>query len=1810
MSLEVWLNLIRQRFSPTEGQILIQSLQQDPLVWQFVQDEETSLPYFKDAPNDLSAYAPGKIAAWLIEQSAEISLSGLGEDDFSLPSQIKSRAAQAFETTFNTGLPPSDLYTAGLLALTLRERRVIKKTWQGISEEIFIHKNHVSYQKHYRIWRTPFTCLFNFCPDFNDLMADFLGSKRNTIIKPTIPIYIHSLLSNPMDPGQLIDQIFSFMKNLSIDMQLEGLGWIRQFRQTEMQIQIAKYLMQTKSNIDFFKRVFSDLEAFDTVNPSIDPLEKQVMYRLPEDTNRLAAFYYFSGNCQKAMETYEKSGDLLEFLKAQTLYQTLAADHHPISSSRWLEIIKSVPHSKQARLFYAKSLIDEGKETEALHQLDELPLTVEKQFLQERIQSSDKPTLEWLAKGITPEKFGRNEHTFKRQGYYVHQAQLDIQRDILNDLTRLGDQESVQMWLEAYVQENPADLQAVKLASELFEKENQINKAIELTSYLERVEPTEIVHKRSLARLYTQVERWQEAFAFLQDLIKSEPSPEIEDLERFAEATLRTDHIEMAMSICHNILKRDARNTKALVLLGEGYLQKGDVLKAIQHMEGVVELIPEAPDAWLTLAYLWQKNDQTDRALETLKRGANTLPQQPALLRALGKAHLEAQVPAEALPILERAHLIEPNNIEGKLDLAHAKYQLNRFQEAYQLLESFTHNHEEIPDAARLLGHVLISLNQHRSAEPILLSAADHFPEDLKTVLTTSHLVLDNIDASQDTLPQNILEKLEGVLKKSLTFYPEHQQIKRSLADIDRLRGNYQKAFDIYSHLTKTSESEKLVSDWRLKYGMGQAAIGLGNQDVGLASLQAAANIQPSNLIVRHALADALQTVNLPGKANEMAQFALKLAPQDLDNILWYAKFKTKTNQPSEAVRALKEALQITPNRDELKIWLAKALITTGALDEAQEIIKGFVFSAEPNAKLLQQAAYVCVHLNDLSLASQALEKALSNATAFDPNLLMDIAVTYALQDEHKKALDTLDIDPRLMIEHPQIGILKADLLCKIGQYELAWKTIKSIETYVEQSLAHSNDTPSQVNTSPLIYTLDITLKGYFFRFGQLSRALRKFNDANDHFKSALEIDPSDIAVINAALESAMVGFEFDHALEIADQVNPYKLQDEKIPHELLDIMCSRVEIYLNLNVTQQAIHEFNKSPQSSEPYSRNLAVQSRLASATGEIEKAKELLKEALQSYQEQLAALQSQTLSNIFRKIINLHSIAEASLSLGDYAQAIQLWQQIYSMLATQPLMNKRYLDALILGAESQQIADTLAIKAHSPGKDCLSEEHTKIAQNLLGELQNFVAPEETVCLKAQIVSAFTGTWPMHLNVDACLLGPSEAAAVLIGSKDENFVRDILDAYPNHPKVLQAYGVYALRNQKKDAVPYIEQALTYQTVDPVNHALLAMLNLDQPEQALQSIETALSFWPDEPEWHALAADLSASTGNSELAEHHIRLALDHQPENAAYWQKSAMINAEINDFEQAKSDLERSTSFGPDNPQTWAKMAEINQRLGDIPEAINNIRKASELAPEDDSLGDLEMQLLLEQKNFLGLETKAREILSRQDHHPSAQLYLAQALAKQGKFTPAQQILEEAMKVDPENTRLALEHIKIKKDQAGFESAIPDLITLAHNHPEDPPVLTTLTDWLIQTNRLEEAEEVAQTTLRILPEEAEVHLMLGRLQRKKGELDQAISHLSDAITLAPKLVEAYIELGKTYQERRDLEKAIEIYQKGSQANGTDPRPYYYAGLALKESKDYLNAEMMLKQAKKHSPDDANIIRQLGVVTALNLINNLREAK
>jgi len=1809
MSLEVLFDSIRQQFSPSEAKAIVRSLQKDPLVWQFTLDDENKPSYLESASIDLDAYSPGEIAVWLIQKEVDTELENLQDLETSLPDELLQRANLALDSTLNSGLPPADLLTASLLAFALREKRRENGSWRDIPDQILIKRTNQDLQKNYLIWRTPFAILYHLCSDYDDLVSELLDSKTDPVISAAIPVIIHTLLANPMEPQALLDKLFSFSQTLQVDHQLETLKWLDEFKRPSLRESLAKHLIQTKGNVDLFAMTFAELEAAGSYANGKDPLNEWIRYTLPEDLNRLAAFNAYSGDTRKASELYQKSSDLLGVIKSQALYQSLASTPNQATPSNWLGILKSNPESVQARLFYIRALIQERKLDEARNNLADLPDSPEKTFLQSRlVQTKDVPVE--LPGNLNLQSISANGRTRKIIGYYPNQADAVIDREIFKTLVESGNINSDASYIDKYLEKNNYDPEIVLLLRDAYVNSHQYNHAIEWTSYLNLVEPDQEAHKHKLAILYCMSERWQDAYNHIQKVVKSDPAPAVEDLESFAQAALKTDRVDMAISICQNILKQTPQNTKALVFLGESYMAKGDPVKAIQHMEQVVEMIPGEAETWLILAHLWEEYGQSDRAFEILNKGMRALPQSSQLMYALGKAHLEQQSPADALTYLKKAFNLEPENNEIKLSYAQAQYQLGKYEQAWQLLEPYMTRYRQDPSIAKLLGNVLLAMDRKETAEPILLFAAENTPEDLETVLKAADISLESIETSYERPEKDKLNQLVFILENALEKNPYNTDIQLHLADLKRLNDKHQEAMDMYIALSEMAQPQAKSPDWRFSYGLGQAAIALGNDEIGLASLQEACNQHSGNLMILHALAEAYQKTNLQDKSHKTAKSAMKLAPQDAKNILWYADFKTRYNEPDEAVKALRDALQIMPHRADLKLWLLKSLIAKNAAKESREMLEELIADSETSPSQLHQTAYLCIQINAPDLSVQALEKASQLNPEMDPILLMDLARCYTLCGQHQDALDTLNLAGEIFEEHPELALLKADLLIELGQYDSAYQTLKIIETTAESTLKNALDEDNPVINSPLLYTCDFSIKGYFYRLGQLQRTAGEIKEAQSTLTKALAMDPADIQFRNACASVYAVGIDFENALNICREADKQDSKQAFNSQIRLDLLCTQAEVLLNQNEIDAANTLLDGQKFNDPTYPRLTAILSRLAFALGEVETAQAHLERACQSYESEWQDANSTSLASLFRKTAILHSLAKASEEQEDLPKAVRFQGQANALFDDQPLYNWHYASILTKAAQVQQIANLLSITVHAPGSGILLENIQTLCQDQLGKCKRYLPEDQWVCQNAQCIAAFTGVWPLNLNVDACLVNSEMAAAVIISCSDEALVKDILDSYPDDIRVLQAYGLHALRFGKDDGAAYVEKALQKDVSNPVNHMLLTLLNWNKPELAINSLKSALSFWPDESKWHALAGDLYTQIGDTDSASYHIQKALDAQPENASFWQQSADIKILNNDLEQARADLEESAAIQSLDPQIWVKMATVNQRMGNLSEAIENLHTASSLAPQDMDIALQEINILLDQGQFSDAESKAKEILIADAKNEETLIYLARSQAKQGKFDAALEGLTSAVISNPRNQKLKLESIKIKKDREGPESALPDLIALAQQNPDDPDILTALTDLLIQTNRLEEAEETAQTILRIIPEQAEVHLMLGRLQRKNGKLDQAIVHLSEAIQYEPGMVEAYLELGKTHQERRNLEEAIKVFQKGSKANSTDPRPYYYAAMALKDCKDYPAAETMLKQAKRYAPEDTDIIRQLGVVTALNLINNLREAR
>jgi tetratricopeptide (TPR) repeat protein len=167
---------------------------------------------------------------------------------------------------------------------------------------------------------------------------------------------------------------------------------------------------------------------------------------------------------------------------------------------------------------------------------------------------------------------------------------------------------------------------------------------------------------------------------------------------------------------------------------------------------------------------------------------------------------------------------------------------------------------------------------------------------------------------------------------------------------------------------------------------------------------------------------------------------------------------------------------------------------------------------------------------------------------------------------------------------------------------------------------------------------------------------------------------------------------------------------------------------------------------------------------------------------------------------------------------------------------------------------------------------------------------------------------------------------------------------------------------------------------------------------------------------------------------------------------------------------------------------------------------------------------------------------------------------------------------------------------------------------HPDEPIVLATLADVQADAGQEETAIRTAQKAILLgeglsTSQQASLRLLLGKLLRRAGQLDQAVFHLEEVIRMVPEKIDALLELGRTHQDRRQQAQALLMYRRAANISPNDPRPYLQAGLALKEGKDYLESESMLRRAADLAPNDTTVRRQLAAVIAINLVHNPRRS-
>jgi len=1330
----------------------------------------------------------------------------------------------------------------------------------------------------------------------------------------------------------------------------------------------------------------------------------------------------------------------------------------------------------------------------------------------------------------------------------------------------------------------PDNSEFARLQAEIARHTGHSNDTIDALQTAVMLKPEDLSLRKSLASAYEEQENWKDALDERRSILKFFPEPPEQELLALATTAIRASQLQVAETACQTVLEMQPENGQANAIFGELLHARGDDEKALLHLTRATTMAPDLPAPWLVISRIYRDQGNETFSNDTLKAASQVLPDSPEIQYALGENCLANSSPSEALVYLRKAYKYDPSSPVIRLRLAENLAALGLYDEADRILTAARQVNAADPELAMLHARVLLGLGNLDAALDTVTLALEARPDRVTTFSLLAEILEAAIDEKNNLSSllsahpnlKRLTGSLQDMLEGALASRPESLDLQMLAADLLAETGDREKALDRYRSLLQKLPYKHPAS-WRAQFGLGRIALQLGQLDAALVSLKEAAHLMPERTDILKSLAETYRLANLTREALETAQAVTDLQPGDAGNLLWQADVCLKLNEPAEAASAIEKALALEPDRPDLVLMHARALLAAGDAAPAQARLDALTASPELDSAIYKSAADLYTEMALPARTNACLKKAVEVSTTPDINLLTDLAKAYASQGDPTEALQTIDQALAVDEENEELVLQRCSLLDQLGQPGEAREYLVSL-----------------LNSSRIEGWSNVSLSQLHSRLAELLRESGDTAGALSSISQAQALAPDDQSIQHLVLQiqrgCLLVGSEMLRARIQKALTEP--TQDQDYP-------LSLVEAALDCGLTDEALRASELFSDSADPV-RLAAVQARLDALADEQQDAFEHF-EAAQADQDQDAIFKDQ--------LTRLNSLAGAALAMQQWLKAYEFSQAALALAPYEPLAALNAFKALIYQHEEIELCDYLKIQAHRPASFDLP---AGALDTLLAKLP---PAEEYAHLPYWLArgAALTGAIVEKKDLaNSPALHPNEYAGsifLLLAAGQVREVDRMLETWPEN-RPLRLYRAAALlEREASTAANDAELLLLNDPADPLSLALKAYALPSDAFKACESIEKALAVWNDEPVWHAYAAQLSHELGNAQARIKHADELIKLLPDNCENQISAGSAYLDAGQTESAIHCLRRAVLLEPHQKSAWMLLGQACYQSGNRNDAQDALERAIAIDPDDAEPLLLSGRIALSAEAYDLAAARARQVLELNPEEPGGLLLLTGTLSKQGRHEEALITLESASLALRKSLPVQVEQLMLTQAIKGPKAILTQLESLGARNREDPRVLKALAECYSALGQDSEAEQTAMEALKLAGDDANLHYLAGKIQRAGGQLDQAIDHLSEVIRLESTHVEAYLELAQAYTDRRQYEQAVRVYQQATIVCPEDHRPYLQAGMLLKDGADFAAAEVMLRKAASLNPMDLNIHSQLGALMALNFVHHTQDA-
>ncbi|MGA2234896.1 MAG: tetratricopeptide repeat protein [Terriglobales bacterium] len=332
-----------------------------------------------------------------------------------------------------------------------------------------------------------------------------------------------------------------------------------------------------------------------------------------------------------------------------------------------------------------------------------------------------------------------------------------------------------------------------------------------------------------------------------------------------------------------------------------------------------------------------------------------------------------------------------------------------------------------------------------------------------------------------------------------------------------------------------------------------------------------------------------------------------------------------------------------------------------------------------------------------------------------------------------------------------------------------------------------------------------------------------------------------------------------------------------------------------------------------------------------------------------------------------------------------------------------------------------------------------------------------------------------------------------------------------------------------------------------------------------------------------------------------HYKERVDDQPPEIA----QAEDAIQKNDFTAAETLLKKAIDKDPNNYQAWFDLGFVLNRLGRTDESIAAYRKSVTAKP-DVFESNLNLGLMLARANnpeaeqFLRAATTLKPTAHPEEGQARAWLALAHLLENK-KPEDAFQAYTKASELTPKDPEPHLSAALLHERQKEFSAAEAEYKQVLMLDPHTMEAAIGLTNLYMKSGRLGEAEPLLRRLAAERPDDAGIHLQLGRVLAAQGKKEDAITEIQTSLKLAPADSDAQRDLADLLVQSKKLPDAEQVYRDLIKAHPNDAELHQLLGEVLLKERKYPDAQQEFLATVKIKPDFGDAYGSLAIAANEN---------